>query len=61
MSKEIRGLERNKSCGMDGIYAEHLKYASTHLLDLLSLCFTSLFVHGVLPDSMISVITTASY
>ena len=52
----IKDLESKKSCGADGIYAEHLKYASIHLLKLLSCCLTCLFVHGILPDSMISVI-----
>ena len=52
----IKQLDKNKSCGLDGIYAGHLKYASTRLLDLLSHCFSSLLVHGVLPDSMISVV-----
>ena len=52
----IKGLENNKSCGLDGIYAEHLKFASCHLVELLSLCFTSFFIHSVLPDSLISVI-----
>ena len=45
----IKDLESKKSCGADGIYAEHL-------LKLLSCCLTCLFVHGILPDSMISVI-----
>ena len=52
----IKNLDKNKSCGLDGIYAEHLKYASVHLLDHLRHCFTSLLVHGVLPDSMPTVV-----
>ena len=52
----IKDLANNKSCGLDGIYAEHLKFASCHLVELLSLCFTSFFIHSVLPDSLISVI-----
>ena len=52
----IKGLENNKSYGLDGIYAEHLKFASCNLVELLSLCFTSFFLHSVLPDSLISVI-----
>ena len=49
-------LDDGKSSGMDGVYAEHLKYSSPRLVVLLSLCFSSLFVHGFLPRSMISVI-----
>ena len=42
----IKSLDNNKTCGLDGIYAEHLKYASNHLIPLISMCFTCLFVHG---------------
>jgi len=52
----IKELDLNKSCGMDGVYAEHLKYSSRRLLVLLSVCITSMFIHGVLPESMISVV-----
>ena len=52
----IRKLNLNKACGLDGIYAEHLKYADKLLLEKLSSCITSMLTHGVLPDSMISVI-----
>ena len=41
---------------MDGIYAEHLKYANDRVIPLLGMCFTSLFVHGILPDSLMSVV-----
>ena len=52
----IKSLDANKSCGLDGIYAEHLKYASDKLIPLLSLCFSGLFVHGVLPNALMSVV-----
>ena len=52
----ITSLDTNKSCGLDGIHAEHLKYASNRLIPLLSLCFTGLLVHGILPDSLMSVV-----
>ena len=51
----IQALDNNKACGLDGLYAEHLKYSSRRLLVLLSMCLTSLFIHGVLPDNLISV------
>ena len=44
-----------KSCGLHCIYAEHLKHCSDIIIPLLPMCFTSLFVHGVLPESMIYV------
>ena len=52
----IKSMDLNKSCGLDGIFAEHLKYASDKLIPLLSLCFSSLLVHGILPDSLMSVV-----
>ena len=51
----IQQLADNKACGPDNITAEHLKYASTRVSVLLSLCFTSLMAHGMLPDSMLPV------
>jgi hypothetical protein len=56
VEKAIRKLSCHKSCGLDGIYAEHLKYASRRLLKLLALCVSSCFTHGFLPDDMISVV-----
>ena len=51
----IKELSLNKSCGIDGITAEHLRYASERLAYLLSLAFTGFIIHGFLPESMISV------
>ena len=52
----IGQLDKNKSCGLDGIYAEHLKYCSRQILPLLAKCISALFNHGFLPDSMLSVV-----
>ena len=52
----ISQLEKNKSCGIDGIYAENLLYCSRRVLPLLAMCLSSLFIHGFLPDSMLSVV-----
>ena len=51
----IKELSIGKSCGVDGITAEHLKYASGRLVPLLSLCFTAFMFHGKLPDSLMQV------
>ena len=40
----IKSLDSKKSRDHDGIYAEHLKYASKRLIYILSLCFTGLFI-----------------
>ena len=52
----INELSDNKSCGLDGIHAEHLKHYSDRIIPMLSKCFTGLLVHGTLPESMISVV-----
>ena len=53
--EKINYLDGNKSCGLglDGIDAEHLKLGSRLLFSLLGHCYTSFFVHGFLPKSMI--------
>ena len=52
----ITVLKNNKSCGLDGVSAEHLKHCSDVIIRLFSMCFTGLFVHGILPESMIYVV-----
>ena len=52
----IKGLANNKSCGLDGVSAEHLKHSSNRIVAMLAMCFTGFFIHGMLPPSMISVV-----
>ena len=52
----IGSLRDNKATGMDSISGEHLKHSSQRVVFLLSLCFSSLFVHGYMPHDMISVL-----
>ena len=52
----IEGLANNKSCGLDGVSAEHLKHSSNRIVPMLAMCFTGFFIHGMLPPSMISVV-----
>jgi hypothetical protein len=42
----IRSLQLNKSPGLDGLTAEHLKYASDYITDILGLCFSGMLTHG---------------
>ena len=45
------------SCGvLSSIHAEHLQYCSDKILPMLSMCFSSLCLHGVLPDSLVAVV-----
>ena len=46
-------LPNNKACGLDFISAEHLKNAS---LRLAPLRLTDLMIHGIVPDSMLSIL-----
>ena len=52
----IKCLDINKTCGMDGIYAEHLKHCDKRIVPLLAMCITVFFVHGFLPSSLLSVV-----
>ena len=52
----INDLAVGKSCGLDGIYSEHLKYASITYRTLLAKCMTGFLVHGYLPESLMSVV-----
>ena len=54
LSSAIDYLDINKSRGLGGIYAEHLKFGSYLLADLLSQCMSSLFSYGSLPNSIIA-------
>ena len=52
----IRKLSTGKSSGLDGIYAEHVLHCSQWFVTMLAMCFTGLFVHGFLPDSMLEIV-----
>ena len=52
----INKLTGGKSCGLDSIYAEHLKHCSINYHSLLAKCITSFLIHGILPDSLMSVV-----
>ncbi len=48
-------LKELKTGGLDQITAEHLKFASFRLVVLFAICFTGFMIHGLLPESMLSV------
>ena len=52
----IAKLAGGKSCGLDAIYAEHLKYCSINYRSLLAKCMTGFLIHGFFPESLMSVI-----
>ena len=51
ITRSVTMLEKGKASGKDGLAAEHLIYASPILYILLSLCFSSFFIHGYLPET----------
>ena len=48
----LRQAKLGKSCGVDGLAAEHFIYASNYAKVYLSILFTSFISHGYLPDSL---------
>jgi hypothetical protein len=56
VERAVMDLPTRKSCGMDGLTSEHIQYSSKLVLKLLCQCFTSLFIHGFLPDSLMKVV-----
>ena len=58
-STELHGhiwsLNITKSPGPDSISAEHLKFAPALLCNMLAKCFSTIFIHGVLPRKMLDV------
>ena len=49
MTSIINDLSYNNSPGLDGLTAEHMKYADPQLLVLLSALVSSILVHGYKP------------
>ena len=56
IDKCIQHLQVNKTCGIDGISAEHMKNCDRRVIPMLAMCISGFMVHGFLPDNMISVI-----
>ena len=52
MKTIVNGLACNKSPGLDGVSAEHMKFAGPKLCVLMSMVISSIFTHGFIPRSM---------
>ena len=52
--KLIKELPLGKSCGPDNLCAEHLVYCDGRLPILLSLLFSSMFIHGFIPNMLMT-------
>ena len=52
MKTIVNGLACNKSPGLDGVSAEHMKFAGHKLCVLMSMVISSIFTHGFIPRSM---------
>ena len=49
-------LKCGKSCGNDGLSAEHFKHADGCVTILLSICYTGAIRHGYLPGDFMKTI-----
>ena len=49
----IHKLQWGKSCGFDGLFAEHLLYSGDKLPIMLTMCLNACLSHGFLPNMMI--------
>ncbi len=52
----IQKLKTGKSCGNDGLAAEHFKYSDERIYVLLSLFYTSALNHGYLPPAFMETV-----
>ena len=50
----ISDLPNSKSTGIDNLSSEHLKHAGDILPHLLSILFTSIFMHGYMPPEILN-------
>ena len=56
ISDLIKNLKTGASSGIDGITPEHLKYAPSRVCVLLSLCFSAILIHGVVPKQLMTTV-----
>ena len=54
VSQIVKDLSNGKFSGLDGLNGESMKHAHPLLCVLLSICFTSMFKHRYMPQSMIN-------
>ena len=54
VNKVVKSLLSRKSSGLDGSNGESLKHADPLLCLLLSICYTCMFKHCYMPQSMIN-------
>ena len=54
VSQIVKDLPTGKSSGLDGLNGESMKHAHPLLCLLVSICFTSMFKHCYMPQSMIN-------
>ena len=52
VTSRVNDLACNKSPGLDGVSAEHMKFAGPKLCVLMSMVISSIFTHGFIPRSM---------
>ena len=53
---QMNRLHYNKSSGIDDISAEHFKFSGDNLSRCLAICFTTCFIRGMLPKSLLHIV-----
>ena len=54
--KAVKDVKTGKTCGLDNIYGEHLKFANDRLCALLAIVFNTMVIHNHLPLNMLDTI-----
>lgn len=54
VAKAVASLSNNKAIGPDDIGAEHLKFAGDKVIELLTVCYNGMLIHGILPENMMT-------
>ena len=52
----VKKLKLGKSKGIDGLKAEHYKYASNRLCILFTLCLNAMIIHGYMCDDLMKTV-----
>ena len=50
VDNSIRAMHLGKAAGVDGIETEHLRYAHPRICVMLSLLFSAVIIHGIVPS-----------
>ena len=52
VNKAVKNVKHGKDDGTEGLYSDHIIHGCHRLFTLLSLVYSSMLVHGIVPNSM---------